>query len=349
MVRLYIIRHGDPDYDTNREQGGSLTENGKSEATALSKYLASEGITHAYTSPLGRAKLTAQLALADIPQFSTEVVTHDHNTAEDEVTRAAASSCNDGSSEAIPRRTNFERNVKVEEWCREFSSWRQVSNLDTYGVGRTMAPQQRPSATKKAPAIWDSPAPIIRHQLRHVNQGDDNEDAADGAKSIPRGWKGLCPDYAVYETQFATFCSHADEFLSRHGILRTRGDSHYHLSEEVAATPALRHQRIAIFCHGGMGLTLLSHLLSIPLPMVHASMWLPPSSVTTVLFDEYACRSDANSSSPSGRRTGGDVIVVTPRAIQIGATNHLTAAGLEISNSAYEDGKRPAGIKHNFW
>ena len=41
-------------------------------------------------------------------------------------------------------------------------------------------------------------------------------------------------------------------------------------------------------------------------------------------------------------------IIVTPRAIQISGTNHLSAAGLRISNSIYEDGERPAGIKHNF-
>jgi hypothetical protein len=65
-------------------------------------------------------------------------------------------------------------------------------------------------------------------------------------------------------------------------------------------------------------------------------MWLPPSSVTTVIFDEHST-------------SDGDIIV-SPRAIQIGGTNHLSAAGLQISNSLYEDnGERPAGIKHNFW
>ena len=46
MVRLYIIRHGDPDYDTDKANGGSLTEHGKAEATALATFLANEGITH---------------------------------------------------------------------------------------------------------------------------------------------------------------------------------------------------------------------------------------------------------------------------------------------------------------
>jgi broad specificity phosphatase PhoE len=42
MVRLYIIRHADPDYDTDKGQGGSLTENGKIEARALGSYLVSK-------------------------------------------------------------------------------------------------------------------------------------------------------------------------------------------------------------------------------------------------------------------------------------------------------------------
>ena len=45
MVRLYIIRHGDPDYLTDRANGGSLTDHGKAEAKALAQFLAEEGIT----------------------------------------------------------------------------------------------------------------------------------------------------------------------------------------------------------------------------------------------------------------------------------------------------------------
>jgi len=161
--------------------------------------------------------------------------------------------------------------------------------------------------------------------LQDLNQGD--------AES--KGWKLSCQDYAGYDIQFTKFCEDADDFFARHGILRKDGSANYHLSAEVIATLEKRQQKIVIFCHGGMGLTLLSHLLSIPLPMIHASMWLPPSSVTTVLFDEHAAQA-------------GDIIV-TPRAIQIGGTNHLTAAKLKVSNSTYEDGERPSGIKHNYW
>ena len=52
---LYVVRHGDPDYELD-----SLTELGKKQAAALAKRLAFHGLDKIYTSPLGRAKLTAE-------------------------------------------------------------------------------------------------------------------------------------------------------------------------------------------------------------------------------------------------------------------------------------------------
>ena len=52
-MRLYIIRHGDPDYTTD-----TLTEIGQREAQALAGRLANESLTHIYSSPLGRARET---------------------------------------------------------------------------------------------------------------------------------------------------------------------------------------------------------------------------------------------------------------------------------------------------
>lgn len=52
---LYIIRHGDPDYDND-----TLTDYGWRQAEALAKRLLAEGIDTIYSSPLGRAKATAK-------------------------------------------------------------------------------------------------------------------------------------------------------------------------------------------------------------------------------------------------------------------------------------------------
>lgn len=54
-MRLYIIRHADPDYANN-----TLTPAGHLEAQALARRLASHGLDYLYCSPLERARLTAR-------------------------------------------------------------------------------------------------------------------------------------------------------------------------------------------------------------------------------------------------------------------------------------------------
>lgn len=54
---LYIIRHGDPDYTTD-----TLTERGILQAEAVGKRIFSSGITRIFSSPMGRAKMTAEPA-----------------------------------------------------------------------------------------------------------------------------------------------------------------------------------------------------------------------------------------------------------------------------------------------
>ena len=52
---LYVIRHGDPDYKND-----SLTELGIRQAELLGRRLQKSGITHVFSSPNGRAKMTAE-------------------------------------------------------------------------------------------------------------------------------------------------------------------------------------------------------------------------------------------------------------------------------------------------
>lgn len=54
---LYIIRHGDPIYETD-----SLTERGKLQAEAVGKRIAASGIDRIFSSPMGRARMTAEPA-----------------------------------------------------------------------------------------------------------------------------------------------------------------------------------------------------------------------------------------------------------------------------------------------
>ena len=54
---LYIIRHGDPIYESD-----SLTERGKLQAQAVGKRIADSKIDRIFSSPMGRARMTAEPA-----------------------------------------------------------------------------------------------------------------------------------------------------------------------------------------------------------------------------------------------------------------------------------------------
>jgi broad specificity phosphatase PhoE len=106
--------------------------------------------------------------------------------------------------------------------------------------------------------------------------------------------------------------THSDEFLKRQGFERIGGK--YRILNKT-------QDQVAVFCHGGFGLTWLAHLLELPLSLVWSGFWMPPSSVTTILFDE---RSEEWAS---------------PRCIGFGDVSHLYAEGLPV---------RPRGIITNF-
>ena len=58
---LYIVRHGDPIYVTD-----TLTERGKKQAEAVGKRIYDSGINVIYSSPMGRARETAEPACKDV-------------------------------------------------------------------------------------------------------------------------------------------------------------------------------------------------------------------------------------------------------------------------------------------
>ncbi|MFO7166941.1 MAG: histidine phosphatase family protein [Chloroflexota bacterium] len=81
-MRLYLIRHADPDYEND-----TITPAGRLEAEPLAERMASHGLDELYCSPLGRARATAQ-PIADrlgltptIAEWTSELsglrVTHD--------------------------------------------------------------------------------------------------------------------------------------------------------------------------------------------------------------------------------------------------------------------------------
>eukprot|EP00898_Chlorokybus_atmophyticus_P006746 jgi/Chlat1/7072/Chrsp57S00530 len=186
----------------------------------------------------------------------------------------------------------------VEDWSKELSSW----GRSTYG--------RKPG--EGGYALWDTPGELIRggvvaEPLTERTQWD------------------VVPGMNQVRGQYEELCACADAFIARHGYVREGG--RYRIVQP-------NRDVLALFCHGGFGLTLLSHLLSLPLAHAWASFWLPPSSVTTVLFDER---------SPD---------FAAPRLIGLGDASHLAVAGLvPVVESKYEKprGDRPSGIKANFW
>jgi len=104
----------------------------------------------------------------------------------------------------------------------------------------------------------------------------------------------------------------SDKFLASLGYVRDGGV--YRIEKQ-------NDQKIAVFAHGGFGLSWLSVLLEIPLPLMWSGFFLHTSSVTQILFDE---RSDN---------------LATPRCLMVSALPHLFAASLEPGR---------AGIRANY-
>jgi probable phosphoglycerate mutase len=233
-MRLYLIRHADPDYDNN-----TITAQGHREAAALAERLATEGLTRIYSSPMGRARHTAQY------------------TAE---------------------KLGIE--VGIEEWTRELPL--------SVVCGEPKEPM----------APWDVPGEHIRKAPPYPSHAD---------------WFERTPytEPVIRET-FETVRRNSDRFIAGFGYVRDGG--RYRIEKP-------NRERIAVFCHGGFGLTWLAHLLEIPVTLMWSGFWLPPSSVTTVLFEERSAE------------------WAVPRCIGLGDVSHLHMAGL---------GVQPSGIKANF-
>jgi broad specificity phosphatase PhoE len=124
-----------------------------------------------------------------------------------------------------------------------------------------------------------------------------------------------CSAIKDYELQkvYEKLKADSDDFLKRQGYEREGG-------RYRCISP--NEDQVAVFCHGGFGLTWLAHLLEIPVTLVWSGFWLPPSSVTTILFDQ--------------RSTDWAV----PRCIGLSDVSHLYEARLPV---------KPSGIIANFW
>lgn len=112
--------------------------------------------------------------------------------------------------------------------------------------------------------------------------------------------------YQNFTAVFEQIRNDSDDFLRRHGYERENGA--YRLVQP-------NHEHILVFCHLGFGLTWIAQLLELPIPLIWSGFFLPPSSVTTIVFEE---RSDE---------------WAVPRCIGLGDVSHLHVAGLAPSTS----------------
>ncbi len=169
----------------------------------------------------------------------------------------------------------------VLEWTRELARW-HVDVTDVHGP---------------ATCAWDCHAHDVRAIQPPMTTGD---------------WHQRSPfDNPLFLEGYRKIRQESDRWLEGKGYRRLNG------SYEVTQSS---RRKIAVFCHGGFGLTWLAHLLEIPLPLMWAGFFLYPSSVTTILFDER----------PAG--------FATPRCVGMADVSHLFAKGLS---------PQPSGIKAN--
>lgn len=129
--------------------------------------------------------------------------------------------------------------------------------------------------------IWDIPAGMLREAEQMGDKWAEyaafsHPETGEAVEAVRCGWETL---------------------LAECGI-RRNGDS-------LIAEEPLPEGDMALFCHHGLGLALLGIILDLPVPAMWRAFWLPPSSVSTVLFE---------------RQWGN---VVNPRMVCVGDTSHL--------------------------
>ncbi|MDL2234138.1 phosphoglycerate mutase family protein [Ruminococcaceae bacterium OttesenSCG-928-L11] len=148
--------------------------------------------------------------------------------------------------------------------------------------------------TKLLPAtvtIWDMPAHLLRE-----------------CESHPDGWMNAPTMHPPKtEEKFGEIRRGWEDLLARYGVAYRNG-----LAFTEKELP--RHD-VALFCHHGLGLSLLSVMMGIPATVLWGSVWLPPTSVTTVLFEEM------------------DRSQINFRVVGLGDTSHLYAAGFADQSS----------------
>ena len=135
-----------------------------------------------------------------------------------------------------------------------------------------------------------------------------------GIKGIydPAAWReaSMYQGTGIVE-EYDRICAQFDQLTAQHGFVRDGG--FYRIQ------PGFENSKetVALFCHMGLGNLLLSHLMNLSLPAVWHALFLPTSSVTTILMEQHLIG------------TG----TANAKIFQIGDTSHLYAGGEPVSPS----------------
>ncbi|MBR6918177.1 MAG: histidine phosphatase family protein [Clostridia bacterium] len=226
---LYIVRHGDPDYEND-----SLTELGALQAKALAKRLALYGLDKVFTSPLGRAKMTAA-PVCEALGITPEVL----------------------------------------DWASEDEAFKYLS-VPREGGGRTWSFGSCRNTDYKIPKAW-------RYDGKWYEVAPFSDcRAKEGYERIARG---------------------SDELLRRLG---------YERDGDIYRVIRPNDERVAVFCHYGVGTTWIAHLLSMSPAMFWGTFLINHSSFTVIRF-------------PNDKEG-----YISPMCITLSDSSHLYEAGLPV-------------------
>lgn len=167
--------------------------------------------------------------------------------------------------------------VETLDWLREMDELKACSSS---------------SELQNPVVVWNLPG----HQLRQVKA--ENDDLGINSELFPQ------PQTVA---RFSELRNGWIEWLRQNRIEVT--------PDGWTADTQLMGSDIAIFCHHGVGLALLSLVVDIPVASMWRSFWLSPASVSTVLLEQY------------------DKHRINPRLICLGDTGHLSGHTSENNTS----------------
>lgn len=218
---------------------------------------------------------------------------------------------------------DYERDSLTEKGEREAlllgeraKNW-QVDDVYTSPLGRAVKTAQ------PCLAAWGKQARVLDWAQEFYYLIDDGR----GGKRIPwdffpSEWSGEdrffvenewvdLPVMTPVKPKYVEVCAALDEFLKGYGYQR-EGRAYR------AVSPS--QKTVVIFCHFGISMLFLSHLLNLPMVALLQGLFLPPASVT-VLNTEERYRDEAYF-----------------RVERLGDCSHLIAGGEPVSESGYFTG-----------